>query len=328
MNLHVSRKVWLFVTTLGILLLFLVFYRICNENILSAGGSVSAVSFSPDGKALAAVANGQIIIWDYSDRRVLHTFPNVWRTFAWSPNGQYIAGIDNRSSTVQVWRVQDEALVASLSAGIAIDYGIFNLSWSPDSTLIAASCDGGQIKIWHVLNTKLVETLRGNKEAIWSLAFSPNGSMIAADGRNGSILIWNVKQATITHTLRGPGGPLDVDFSPDGQLLVVGNLNNTIQLWRISEGKIIQTFTGHTDSVNSTIFSPDGRLIASSAGWANNSGSTIKDRSIRIWRVSDGRLLRTLKGHSSMVTSVSFSRDSQTLASGSWDGTVRLWSVK
>ncbi|HPD42274.1 MAG TPA: hypothetical protein PLD43_12040, partial [Anaerolineae bacterium] len=51
------------------------------------------------------------------------------------------------------------------------------------------------------------------------------------------------------------------------------------------------------------------------------------DGTVRLWRVADGRLLRTLEGHTGGVGSVAFSPDGATLASGSRDGTVRLWGV-
>jgi WD40 repeat protein/subtilase family serine protease len=73
---------------------------------------------------------------------------------------------------------------------------------------------------------------------------------------------------------------------------------------------------GHSGFVNSVAFSPDGRLIASGG-----------DRTIKLWRVSDGALVRTLTGHTNGVSSVAFSPDGSLLASGSWDYTIRLWRV-
>jgi WD40 repeat protein len=44
-----------------------------------------------------------------------------------------------------------------------------------------------------------------------------------------------------------------------------------------------------------------------------------------VWDVSTGRKLRTLNGHKGSVNSVAFSPDGQTLASGSRDGTIKIW---
>ena len=77
------------------------------------------------------------------------------------------------------------------------------------------------------------------------------------------------------------------------------------------------TLIGHTASVKSVSFSPDGQTLAS-----GDSGGTI-----RLWDASTGAHKRTLTGHLIWVSSVSFSPDGQTLASGSWDYTIRLWDA-
>lgn len=51
------------------------------------------------------------------------------------------------------------------------------------------------------------------------------------------------------------------------------------------------------------------------------------DMTARLWRVSDGLLLRTLREHTGDVWDGAFSQDGRTLATGSVDQTIGLWSV-
>ncbi|MBD2459261.1 ribosome assembly protein 4 [Nostoc sp. FACHB-87] len=109
----------------------------------------------------------------------------------------------------------------------------------------------------------------------------------------------------------------------DTQMRTVATLNQGVYLQAgenpanraiAVEGK---TLEGHSSSVWSVSFSPDGKTLASGSG----------DNTIKLWDISTGKLLKTLSGHSSSVYSVSFSPDGKTLASGSDDNTIKLWDV-
>ncbi len=65
-------------------------------------------------------------------------------------------------------------------------------------------------------------------------------------------------------------------------------------------------------------FSPDGKTLAMAS----------RERNVQLWDVATGKILETLKGHSSAVLAVVFSPDGRTLASGGSDQTVRLWNVE
>jgi FOG: WD40 repeat len=51
------------------------------------------------------------------------------------------------------------------------------------------------------------------------------------------------------------------------------------------------------------------------------------DKTVKLWNVQDGRLLKTLNGHRAWVRKVRFSPDGKTLVSGSSDSTVKLWNI-
>ena len=97
-------------------------------------------------------------------------------------------------------------------------------------------------------------------------------------------------------------------------MIASSSADQTVKLWRSSDGQLLHTLTGHSDSVYSSSFSPDGKAIASASA----------DKTVKVWSL-DGKLLKTFLGHRNAVVSVGFSPDGKTIISGSWDSTVRLW---
>ncbi len=74
---------------------------------------------------------------------------------------------------------------------------------------------------------------------------------------------------------------------------------------------------GHTSTVSSVTFSPDGKTALSGG----------LDNTLKLWDISTGREIQTFKGHTKWVNSIAFSPDGKTALSGSRDNTLKLWDI-
>ena len=73
----------------------------------------------------------------------------------------------------------------------------------------------------------------------------------------------------------------------------------------------------HAAQVNSVVFSPDSKLLASGS----------HDKTVRLWEVATGKELRRLEGHQGAILALALSPDGKVLASGGEDRTTRLWDM-
>ena len=83
-------------------------------------------------------------------------------------------------------------------------------------------------------------------------------------------------------------------------------------------GSQTAVLSGHTDEVNSLVFSSDGTSLVSGSD----------DKTVKLWDVQTGGVVKTFFGHTSWVQSVSISADSTRIASGSLDNTIHLWDIQ
>jgi WD40 repeat protein len=81
---------------------------------------------------------------------------------------------------------------------------------------------------------------------------------------------------------------------------------------------VVGVLKGHTDSVYTVAFSPDGKFVLT--------GSF--DKSLRLWIAATGKEVKTLdgpQGHQQLVLAACFSPDGRRIASGGSDNSAKIW---
>ncbi|HEU5475284.1 MAG TPA: WD40 repeat domain-containing protein [Actinophytocola sp.] len=297
-----------------------------------------SVVFSPDGHTMAsASADHTARLWDTTNPHrpaelaVLTGHADYLTSTAFSPDGRKLATASG-DHTIRLWNITNPRDPSEIVVITGTDV-LHDVAFSPDGQTLAIASGDDTLRLLDITDPHTpvaLATLPGHRNGVASVTFSPDGHTLATGGGDHAVRLWNVtnrRNPSESAVLVGHADLVNaVTFSPDGRLLASASYDHTARLWDPARATPLSVLGEHTDLVYSAAFSLDGRTLATASA----------DNTARLWDLTDPGKPTTvsiLVSHAggsldtNAIATVAYSPDGRTLATGSYDHTVRLWDL-
>jgi WD40 repeat protein len=303
--------------------------------------------YTPNGQSIY-IASGSVTKFDLSDGSVQGT---------WSlPDddegrlNNLVVTLDERtmvtsdSYQIYLWNLKDSSPYEGieLNRDFYLDHGFYvaqtceiyvdgggdqqyEYALSANNRLLAINGSNGSLQIRRLSDGSLIASTpeknqRGRtQQFIYKILFHPNLSVLTILYTNGLIEILDYNSLQNQGIITGhTEGYTSLAISPEKAglqtIIAAGASDNRLRIWNLSNG---QRATDLEFQVESLSFSPTGEYLAFG----------LRDWSIRVLRLRDGKLLGPGTGHIDWVKSIAFLADGRTLVTGSDDCTLKFWEI-
>jgi WD40 repeat protein len=229
---------------------------------------------------------------------------------------------------------------------------VMSVAVTPDGKRAVSGSEDGTIKVWDMSSGREVCTLK-DKFNLKAMGLTPDGRY-AVSGSDSfcTLKVWDLEscqQHRVLEDLLAPPGYLrSIAISPDGRRAVTAfERENSLAVWDLTNGKVIRKFEGHEESarrfesstklgshysIETCVYSPDGRHVLSGGGYhdipESFSGQDKSFGELKIWDAETGIEVMTFAGHKDFVKSCAFSPDGRRIVSGSFDGMIKIWNAE
>lgn len=296
-------------------------------------------------------------VWFSADQESIFTVSEDGALFRWEyVSSQQVDEEDAGDPVDERWRiVQREYFMQNAKLRCA--------SFHPSTNLLTVCFDNGLFSLYEIPSFSNIHSLSMASSPISAVTINRTGEWLAfGSSKTGQLLVWEhasesniLKQSSHLDTMT------TLSYSPDSTRIITGADDGLIKIWDISSGFHIATFTEHTSAVTASAYSKRGNILfTSSLDGSVRAWDMLRYRNFRtftaptrlsfsclaidpsaevvcaashdsfdihLWSVQTGALLDQLSGHEGPISTLAFTPDGRYLVSGSWDRTIRVWSV-
>ena len=253
-------------------------------------GRIRSFNISPDMKTIAFATSLGVVLYDlksYKHLQTLNEKESVYRV-SWSPDGKRLAAgslvkgnAEFGKSHLVIWDTSTwKSVFEQTGDDDTLDSIYGDIAWSPDSRLLASSISGMGVLVHDIQTGNIVS--RQDTLSSYALSWSPDGSRLVATGDlASSIRRWKVSTDEAVRLFdQRAGGFLQIAWSPDGKRIASGNFEGKVCFWTAITNRCDGFIKAHQNAVFSLAWSPDGSQLATGGGiiriWDANTGQLVK----------------------------------------------------
>lgn len=189
-------------------------------DVYDGGEHSDDITFSPDGRNLAACGRGYFKLWEVASTRehVLAGQAGWCSAVSFSPDSRLLA-TGSGDEGVKLWDVTNGKELMILNVKDAT----YPVAFAPDGQTLATGSGDGlggyTVKLWNIATGQQLATLAGHTKEVLSVVFSPDGRTLASASEDGIVKLWDFATRKELITLNGYGPTYSLAFSPDGSRL-------------------------------------------------------------------------------------------------------------
>ncbi|XP_065192745.1 77 kDa echinoderm microtubule-associated protein-like [Sycon ciliatum] len=280
---------------------------------------ISCIAFNADNEVISGDSNGNLFVW--SNHKIARAIKDVHEGGVFSatslPDGRLLTG--GKDQRVIAWNADLEQTGDSGSLPEASGAVRTIVPGEEEGQLYIGTTRNGILK--GSLGEGFATVINGHSDELWGLAVHPSENLFISAGYDKTLTCWNSDTHECLWTTAIAEEAQSADIHPDGSIVVVGLKSGRWMVFDGKDGKFITSNVDGNEQHDSVKFSPDGKKVALGS----------HDNYIYVYNVSEDR--RTFErhgrcaGHSSFITHVDWSADSQNLKSCSGDYELLFWDA-
>ncbi|KAF7983876.1 hypothetical protein HWV62_18218 [Athelia sp. TMB] len=310
--------------------------------IVRAGGKIRSFEFGPDDggpkgiQLFTALASNALEVHNIPQPTKSKETPEATRlytvdlpghrtdvrTLCLSSDDLLLASASNGS--LKIWNMKTTACIRTMDCGYAICS-----TFLPGDRHIAVGTKSGEILIYDLASSSLIDTIKAHTASVWSLHVRPDERALVSGSADKDVKFWEFEQKiggenaqagkflTLVHirTLKMTDDVLSVRYSPNGKLLAVALLDSTVKVFYQDSLKFFLSLYGHKLPVLAMDISSDSKLIITCSA----------DKNVKIWGLDFGDCHKSIFAHDESVMQVAFEHESHYFWTVGKDKMLKYW---